>query len=191
MILRGRRWEKTSLASYFCVLCPISQLTPRLHFSTLPVLRGKGDFRSMEAQTISQQRLTRIFRVTDLFTGNPRGSKRAVLLLNTAHLSLWVKPQESRAGAPHRKHTLQCDLSTACQDHSGVLTATAWSTQRPSSPQHSRKKCTRKFADLSKPWLLEVQSEQTDCPFWPPSPYAPSVFRDVSVCWCLSPQGTC
>lgn len=32
-----------------------------------------------------------------------------------------------------------------------VLTAAAWSMQQPSSPQHSRKKCTWKFADLSKP----------------------------------------
>lgn len=161
MIVGGRRWEKTSLESYSCVLRPTSQLTPWLHFSTLPVLRGKGDFRSMKAQAISQQRLTRIFRVADLFTGNPRGGKRTVLLLNTARLSLWVKPQESRVGAPHRKRTLQCDLSSACQDHSGVLTATAWSTQRPSSPQHSRKKSTRKFADLSNSlpnWLPLLMS---------------------------------
>lgn len=122
MIVRGRRWEKTSLGSYLCVLHPTSQLMPWLHFTTLPVLRGKEDFRSMEAQTISQQRLTRIFRVAHLFTGNPKGSKRAVLLLNTAHLSLWVKPQESRVGPPHRKCALQCDLSTTCQDHNGVLT---------------------------------------------------------------------
>lgn len=151
MIVGGRRWEKASLESYCCVLRPTSQLMPWLHFCILPVLRGKGDFRSMKTQAISLQHLTRIFRVADLFTGNPRGGKRAILLLNTARLSLWVKLQESRVGAPHRKLTLQCDLSTACQDHSGVLTAAAWSTQRPSSPQHSRKKCTRKFADLSKP----------------------------------------